>query len=84
VAMFPALVLSVVGMWTFGFCAANPSKHAWVGMGFGLGMNAFGIVQIPSVGFNYVSEQYPSHHSSRTRLLIDHFAAHRSILLSIR
>lgn len=54
-AMFPALFLATTGIWTFGFCAANPSPHAWAGMAVGYGMVGFGITQIPSIGFNYVS-----------------------------
>lgn len=53
--MFPALFLATTGIWTFGFSAANPSKHAWVGLCVGYGMVGAGITQIPSVGFNYVS-----------------------------
>lgn len=71
-AMFPALFLSVTGMWMFGFCAANPSPKAWAGMAVGFGMNAFGIVQIPSVGFNYV--QPPSPHTIQT-LADDHHSS---------
>ncbi|KAI0480320.1 major facilitator superfamily domain-containing protein [Xylariaceae sp. FL0804] len=67
-AMFPALLLSVAGIWAFGFSAAagagdgrattSQTRGAWVGMAFGFGMNAFGIVQIPSIGFNYLIEAY--------------------------
>ena len=53
--MFPALFLATTGIWMFGFCAAHPSPKAWAGLAVGFGMTAFGIVQIPSVGFNYVS-----------------------------
>ncbi|KXS99808.1 hypothetical protein AC578_8866 [Pseudocercospora eumusae] len=56
--MFPALFLATTGIWTFGFCAANPSVHAWVGMCVGLGMVGAGITQIPSVGFNYLIDAY--------------------------
>jgi hypothetical protein len=55
-AMFPALFLATTGIWTFGFSAANPAPHAWAGMVVGFGMVGFGIGQIPSIGFNYVSE----------------------------
>lgn len=54
-AMFPALFLATTGIWTFGFSAANPSPHAWAGMAVGYGMVGYGITQIPSIGFNYVS-----------------------------
>ncbi|EMC99524.1 hypothetical protein BAUCODRAFT_144936 [Baudoinia panamericana UAMH 10762] len=57
-AMFPALILATCGIWTFGFCAANPSQHAWVGMIIGYGMVGFGITQIPSIGFSYLIDSY--------------------------
>ncbi|KAK3066928.1 hypothetical protein LTR53_016502, partial [Teratosphaeriaceae sp. CCFEE 6253] len=53
-ALFPALFLATTGIWTFGFSAAHPSPHAWVGMCVGYGMVGFGIMQIPSIGFNYL------------------------------
>ncbi|KAI7341506.1 MFS general substrate transporter [Hortaea werneckii] len=56
--MFLALFLAFTGMWTFGFSAANPSPHAWVGMVVGYGMVGFGITQIPSIGFNYIIDSY--------------------------
>ncbi|KAK5108209.1 hypothetical protein LTR62_008665 [Meristemomyces frigidus] len=56
--MFPALFLATTGIWTFGFCAAHPSPHAWVGMVVGYGMVGFGIMQIPSIGFNYLLDSY--------------------------
>lgn len=57
-AMFPALFLSTTGFWVFGFCAANPSSHAWVGLGFGAGMLGFGVTQVPAIGFAYIIESY--------------------------
>lgn len=57
-AMFPALFLATTGIWTFGFCAANPSPTAWAGLCVGFGMVGFGITQIPSVGFNYIIDAY--------------------------
>lgn len=52
----PGLILATTGLWTFGFCAQNSGPpHMWVGMQFGLGMLSFGLMQAPSVGFNYVS-----------------------------
>lgn len=59
-ALFPALFIAVTGIWTFGFCAANPSPKAWAGMVVGFGMVGFGITQIPSVGFNYLIDSYRS------------------------
>lgn len=58
VAMFPALFFAVTGNWVFGFSADNPSPHAWAGMAVGLGMVAFGIITIPSIGFNYLIDAY--------------------------
>jgi hypothetical protein len=58
IAMFPALVIATTGNWVFGFCADNPSPHAWAGLAVGLGMVAYGTVQIPSVGFNYLIDAY--------------------------
>lgn len=59
-ALFPALFIATTGIWTFGFCAANPSEKAWAGMLVGYGMVGFGITQIPSVGFNYLIDSYRS------------------------
>lgn len=53
-AFFP-LVVAVAGFFVFGFCAQNPGPNRWVGLQFGYGMIAFGLTQVPSVGFNYVS-----------------------------
>jgi hypothetical protein len=50
----PGLFLAVTGLWTFGFCGDNPSPHMWIGMEFGLGMLCFGLMIVPSIGFNYV------------------------------
>jgi hypothetical protein len=59
-AFFGSLFLSTAGLWIFGFCAAHPSPSGWIGLAMGMGMLSFGIVQIPSIGFNYVS-LYLSH-----------------------
>lgn len=57
--MFPALIISTAGIWTFGFSAGMHNTYtAWVGMVFGLGMVGLGITQIPSVGFNYLIDAY--------------------------
>lgn len=53
--VFPGVFLAVTGTWTFGFCAANPSPHAWAGLVVGSGMHAAGLTMVPSIGFNYVS-----------------------------
>ncbi|KAJ5995550.1 hypothetical protein N7481_002527 [Penicillium waksmanii] len=55
----PGLILATTGLWTFGFCAQNPGpSHMWVGMQFGLGMLCFGLMQAPSIGFNYLIDAY--------------------------
>ncbi|KAL4861446.1 hypothetical protein BDV12DRAFT_208029 [Aspergillus spectabilis] len=54
----PGLFLATAGMWTFGFCAAHPSSTGWVGMQFGIGMVSFGVLQVPSIGFNYILDAY--------------------------
>ncbi|KAJ5368662.1 uncharacterized protein N7496_008422 [Penicillium cataractarum] len=52
----PGLFLATTGLWTFGFCAQNLGpEHMWIGMQFGIGMLCFGLMQAPSIGFNYVS-----------------------------
>lgn len=53
--MFPALLIATGGFLTFGFCAQNPGPNVWVGLQFGYGMISFGLMQVPSIGFNYVS-----------------------------
>ncbi|KAF2113755.1 major facilitator superfamily domain-containing protein [Lophiotrema nucula] len=60
VTALPALFLSTMGMLVFGFVGQNPSPKGWVGLVFGFGMLAFGLMQAPSVGFNYLIESYPS------------------------
>ena len=52
--IIPGSILGTLGLWTFGFCAANPSPNAWAGLVVGSGMQAFGLVIVPSIGFNYV------------------------------
>lgn len=41
----PGLFSAVIGMLTFGFVAQNPSPNGWIGLEFGLGMLAFGLMQ---------------------------------------
>jgi MFS family permease len=55
---FPALVIATFGLWIFGAVASNPSSTGWVGLEAGYGLLAFGLMQAPSVGFNYVIESY--------------------------
>ena len=54
-ALFPGIFLAVTGLWTFGFCAANPSTNAWAGLAVGSGMISAATTTVPSIGFNYVS-----------------------------
>lgn len=54
VALFPGIFLAVTGLWTFGFCAANPSPNAWAGLAVGGGMITAATTIVPSIGFNYV------------------------------
>ncbi|KAL2811540.1 major facilitator superfamily domain-containing protein [Aspergillus granulosus] len=54
----PGLVLATTGIWTFGFCAAHPTRLSWLGMQFGYGMLGFGLTTVPAIGFNYVIEAY--------------------------
>ena len=60
VTAIPALLISTVGTIIFGVVAQNPSPKGWVGLQFGYGMVAFGLMQAPSVGFNYLIESYPA------------------------
>jgi hypothetical protein len=60
VTALPALFIATSGALIFGFVAQNPSPTGWVGLQFGSGMIAFGLMQAPSVGFNYLIEAYSS------------------------
>ncbi|KAF2025610.1 MFS general substrate transporter [Setomelanomma holmii] len=60
VTALPALFLATAGSLVFGFVAQNPSSKGWIGLQFGLGMVSFGLMQAPSVGFNYLIEAYSS------------------------
>ncbi|KAL1305030.1 hypothetical protein AAFC00_003929 [Neodothiora populina] len=56
--MFPALVIAFAGALAFGFSAQALTPKAWIGLEFGSGMIAFGLMQVPSIGFNYLIECY--------------------------
>ncbi|USP82361.1 hypothetical protein yc1106_09635 [Curvularia clavata] len=58
VTALPALFAATIGSLIFGFIAQNPSPKGWVGLEFGFGLIAFGLMQAPSVGFNYIIEAY--------------------------
>jgi hypothetical protein len=71
----PGLILATAGLWTFGFCAQNAGPKMWIGMQFGIGMLSFGLMQAPSVGFNYV--RLPSIESPSFEVFILIRAGHR-------
>jgi MFS family permease len=56
--IIPSLIIAVAGALAFGFCAQSSNPKAWIGLAFGMGMISFGLMQIPSVGFNYIVEAY--------------------------
>jgi MFS family permease len=56
--MFPALAIATAGSICFGFSAKAATPKAWIGLEFGNGMIAFGLMQVPSIGFNYLIESY--------------------------
>lgn len=56
--MFVSLGFATVGFFVFGFCAQYPAAGRWVGLEFGYGMLACGVMQIPSIGFNYLIDSY--------------------------
>lgn len=61
-AMFPGLFLATMGLLTFGMCEQYVTSGAgWVGLEFGYGMLVFGVIQVPSIGFNYVSSDIFNH-----------------------
>jgi MFS family permease len=55
---FPSAV-ATCGFFVFGFCAQYPGTYRWIGLEVGFGMLVFGLMQIPSIGFNYVSQNIP-------------------------
>lgn len=63
-AMFPGLFLATMGLLTFGMCEQYVTSGAgWIGLEVGYGMLVFGVIQVPSIGFNYVSNDI-LHHST--------------------
>ncbi|KAF2151533.1 major facilitator superfamily transporter [Myriangium duriaei CBS 260.36] len=56
--MFPALFISTAGALVYGFSAQYPAPNRWAGLAAGYGMVAFGLMQVPSIGFNYIIESY--------------------------
>lgn len=57
--MFPSLAIATGGFFVFGFCAQYPGPNRWVGLEVGYAMLSFGLMQAPSIGFNYVSSLSP-------------------------
>ncbi|PVH93939.1 MFS general substrate transporter [Periconia macrospinosa] len=58
VSALPSFIIAVTGTLLFGFVAENPTPKGWIGLQFGIGMICFGVMQAPSVGFNYIIESY--------------------------
>ncbi|KAF4962174.1 hypothetical protein FSARC_9748 [Fusarium sarcochroum] len=58
--LFFPLGIATCGLLVFGFCAQNPGPKRWVGLEVGFGMLTFGLMQVPSVGFNYLIDSYHS------------------------
>ncbi|KAM5345101.1 hypothetical protein ACJ41O_010963 [Fusarium nematophilum] len=58
--LFFPLAVATCGFFVFGFCAQNPGPNRWVGLEVSYGMLAFGLMQVPSVGFNYLIDSYHS------------------------
>lgn len=52
---FPGLFIATSGLFVFGFCAQYPGPKVWVGLEVGYAMLSFGLMQVPSIDFNYVS-----------------------------
>lgn len=62
-ASFPGLFIATSGLFVFGFCAQYPGPKVWVGLEVGYAMLSFGLMQVPSIDFNYVSHIIPMLHS---------------------
>jgi hypothetical protein len=45
----PGLFLATTGLWVFGFSGQNPGGSNWIGLQFGQGMLAFGLMQVGSL-----------------------------------
>lgn len=58
-ASFPGLIVATCGLFVFGFCAQYPGPKVWVGLEVGYAMLSFGLMQVPSIDFNYVSHLLP-------------------------
>lgn len=58
--MFAPLAIATAGFFVFGFCADSPGGTRWVGLQAGFAMVSFGLMQVPSLGFNYLIDAYGS------------------------
>ncbi|WAO92645.1 MFS domain-containing protein [Fusarium falciforme] len=58
--LFFPLAVATCGFFVFGFCAQYPGSKQWIGLEVGYGMLSFGLMQVPSVGFNYLIDSYHS------------------------
>lgn len=56
--MFPALCVATCGFFVFGFTGPSAGAKGWVGLQVGFGMVSFGLMQVPSIGFNYLIDAY--------------------------
>jgi MFS family permease len=58
-ALSLGLFMATMGLLTFGFCGQYATSSAgWVGLQFGYGMLTSGVMQVPSIGFNYVRTSF--------------------------
>ncbi|KKY36324.1 putative major facilitator superfamily transporter [Diaporthe ampelina] len=55
---FPGLFIATSGLIVFGFCAQYPGQNVWVGLEVGYAMLSFGLMQVPSIDFNYLIDSY--------------------------
>ncbi|POS68680.1 major facilitator superfamily transporter [Diaporthe helianthi] len=55
---FPGLIIATSGLFVFGFCAQYPGPKVWVGLEVGYAMLSFGLMQVPSIDFNYLIDSY--------------------------
>lgn len=67
--ILPSLALATAGLLAFGFCADYPDSYQWVGIEVACGMVSFGLVQVTTVWYSYVSSCQPP--TSRLDTLAD-------------
>lgn len=56
--MIPSLAIAFGGALAFGLSAQARTPDAWIGLEFGMGIVSSGLMQAPSIGFNYLIEAY--------------------------